>query len=627
MLTKMFNPKSIAVIGASETPGKVGYAIMQNLKDFKGEVIPVNVKGEIKVLDRYVDLVIVAIPSKFVLNEMVRIGELGIKNVVVISAGFKEVGEILLEMDLVKIVEKYDMNMVGPNVFGIANGKISLNATFGDMPTKFNKISLFSQSGAVIASINDMANKMGIGFSKMVSLGNKATFTEIEMLSYLRDDPDTDVIIGYLEEISDGPKFIKLASSIDKPIVLIKAGRTAKGGAAAASHTGSIAGSDNAYETAFKKAGILRVKSVSDLLLYAKVLESKPLPKGKNIGIITNGGGAGIMATDDVIDAGMELADIDEFTKKVLKLELMDDSSVKNPVDILGAGTPYHYRVSTVLLNDDDNVDAIIILSCPQTVIPVNEIIDSIGSVISDKPILSTFEYGEDIVKALDVLVKYAEIKSNSVILEEPKFMKLRPMKIDKDVLGVESFDLLESYGIPVAKSYSAIEDNFEYPVVAKVVDEKVSHKSDAGGVILNIQNKEELDIAINKLLDIGDNFQIQPMIKGKEIIVGMIRDPTFGPMIMVGLGGIYVEILKDVSFGIAPLSKIEARNMIENLKTIKLLKGVRGEKPVDIDAIVDILIKISMLAIDYPELKELEINPLMVSEKGAIAVDFRAMR
>jgi len=622
----MFEPESIAVIGASETPGKVGYAIMQNLKDFKGLVLPVNVKGKYKVLDRFVDLVIIAIPSKFVLVEIERIGRLGIKNVVIISAGFKEVGNVKLENDLKYLVKKYHINMVGPNVFGIASP--GMNGTFGVVPEETSTISLFSQSGAVIASINDMAIKKGIGFNKMLSLGNKATLDENDLLEYLKDDESTKVIIGYLEAITDGPKFIELASEITKtkPIVLIKAGRSAQGASAAASHTGSIAGSDNAYETALNKAGVIRVKSVNDLLLYAKVLATQPLPTGNKLGIITNGGGAGIMTTDDAIDAGFELAELDLITKNVLKRSLMEDASVKNPVDILGAGTPHHYSTSTILLNDDPYVDGIIILSCPQTVIPVEDIKSSIEMVETNKPVITSFEYEGEEVKAIKALLEYAAIKFRTTrnITYDLRIEKYELP--DREVLGVESFDLLHAYGIPVIRDYT-LDDDIKYPVVAKVVDEKVSHKSDAGGVKLNIQNEEELRNAIQELLLIGDDVQIQPMISGKEIIIGMVRDPTFGPMIMVGLGGIYVELLKDVKFGIGKLTYTEAKNMVEGLKTYKLLTGIRGEKSVDIRSIIDILIRVSRLAMDYPELKEFEINPLMVSESGAVAVDMRAMR
>lgn len=625
MLDKIFNPKSIALIGASNTPGKVGYSIAKNLESYQGKIIPVNIKGEIKVLEEYVDLVIIALPSKFVIPEIDRCGKLGIKNIVVISAGFKEVGNFELENQLIEVVKKYDINMIGANTFGIANGKIDLNATFGDMPKGFNKISLLSQSGAVIASINDMANKMGIGFSKMVSLGNKATFTELDMIKYLRDDPDTDVIIGYLEEIKNGPEFIEVASEIEKPIILIKAGRTAKGGAAAASHTGSIAGSDVAYEAALEKAGILRVKSVSDLLLYAKVLESQPIPKGNKIGIVTNGGGAGIMATDDAIDAGFELPEMTKEFKEELLPKLLVDSSVKNPIDILGAGIPDHYKVAVESLVKDKNIDGVIVLSCPQTVIPREEIESAINSVESDKPIVHTFDFEDEEVKAMEALFKYAEIVNRP---NWSDYQAIKPDYVlpDRDVLGVESFDFLEAYKIDVVKDFKLGED-IKYPVVAKVVDEKVSHKSDAGGVRLNIQSEEELRDVIQELLLIGDDVQVQQMVSGKEVIIGMIRDPTFGPMIMVGLGGIYVEVLKDVQFGIAPIGIRQAMKMIKSLKTYKLLEGVRGEEGIDMYALAMAIVAFGKMALDHPEIKEMEINPLMVSKDGAVAVDFRAMR
>ena len=634
MLTNMFNAKSIAVIGASETPGKVGYAIMKNLERYEGEIVAVNPKGNIPVLDRFVDLVIIAIPSKFVLNEMERIGKLGIKNVVIISAGFKEVGNHELENELISIVNKYDMNMVGPNVFGILNSFNKMNATFGDCPIETSNISLFSQSGAVIASINDMATKMGIGFSKMVSLGNKATLDECDMLEFLKNDIETDVIIGYLEAITDGPRFMKLAKEVSKikPIVLIKAGRTAKGGAAAASHTGSIAGADNAYETAFKQSGVLRVKSVEDLLLYAKVLATQPIPKGNRLAIVTNGGGAGIMATDDAIDAGFEIAELQNSTKSILIPRLLDDASVKNPVDIIGAAQPHHYKLATEMMVLDYEVDAIIVLSCPQTVIPRDEIEAAVKSVKSDKPIISSFDFEEREVRAMKALLEYAAIKNTPVVEElvsfdiSKRYVKEILKETKAKTLGVESFKILKMYDIPTVKDLK-LGDDIKYPVVAKVVDEKVSHKSDAGGVKLNIQNESELRNAIQELLLIGDDVQVQQMVTGKELIIGMIRDPTFGPMIMVGLGGIYVEVLKDVQFGIAPLSKIEAMKMIKKLKTFKLLTGVRGEAAVDIDAIAETIIKISYLALNHLEIKEMEINPLMVSEDGAVAVDFRAMR
>lgn len=687
----MFNAKSVAVIGASESKGKIGYDLMISLKNYyEGKIVPVNPKGgKILGIDAYktitdygpVDLAVIVIPGQLVPNTIEECGEIGIKNIVVISAGFKEVDEAgaELERQIVELCKKYDIKLVGPNCLGIMDTTNKMNASFAADIANDGRLSFMTQSGAIMSAILDYSDKKNIGFSRIVSLGNKAGINENDCIIDFMEDENTGVIMAYLEGIVDGKGFMessKKASKV-KPIVLIKSGTTAEGSAAVSSHTGTIAGADSAYDAAFKQSGVLRVTSLDEMMDYSRALALSPLPKGNKVAIITNAGGPGIMTTDAVIKEGLVLADLTEATTKKLEGYLPAAASVKNPVDVLGDAGPDRYAYALDMVLQDPNVDAVIYLVTPQSVTDTEATarvaVDMVSR--SDKPVICTFFGGTKCEPAEQVLyeekipnylypetaVKCIKALYDYTLIKEKEFAEPPVLDVDKDAaekiieaskekgnytLGLESLDLLKAYGIPTVgtaitetleETVEAAE-NIGYPLVMKIVSPQISHKSDVGGIKLNLENADDVKEAYNDMMEnipkkepdaTLEGVQLQKMLSGgTEIIIGMVQDPTFGPMLMFGLGGIYVEVLKDVQFAIAPVNEEEARNMIKSIKTHELLEGIRGANPSDIDSLVDTILRISQLVTDFPEINEFEINPMMVFDEGegALAVDMRLM-
>ncbi|MGA2676297.1 MAG: acetate--CoA ligase family protein [Methanobacterium sp.] len=688
-MVDMFNAKSIAVIGASETKGKIGYDLMISLLNYyKGEIIPVNPKGgKIHGIPAYasirehgpVDLAVIAIPAHLVPATVEECGEIGIKNLVVISAGFKEVNEkgAELENQLVEICKNYEINLVGPNCLGIMNTYNDMNASFAAHIAHKGNIAFMTQSGAIMSAILDYADKRNMGFSRIVSLGNKAGINESDCMENFMNNDNTEVITSYLEGIVDGPGFIDICrkASKKKPIVLIKAGRTSKGSAAVSSHTGTIAGLDSAYDAAFSQCGVLRATYLEEMMDYSRALSLFPLPKGNKIAIITNAGGPGILTTDAAIEVGLEMAELTDDTKERLKEVLPETASVENPVDVLGDASPYRYTVALYIVLKDPNVDGVIYLVTPQSVTDpegiANVAIEHANT--SDKPVLCSFFggtrcdeaervlasknvpnylYPKAAVKSMKALYDYCIIKNQ----EYPKPPKLEVNKsivkrIIEDAkkkgvytLGLESFDILKAYGIPTVGTAitSTVEETMEsadeigYPLVMKIVSPQISHKSDVGGIKLNLNNAAEVKAAYEDMMENIpkkepkahiEGVQLQKMLSdGTEVIIGMVKDPTFGSMLMFGLGGIYVEILKDVKFAIAPVNEIEAKKLITGIKTYELLEGTRGSKARDVESIAQIILRVSQLVTDFPEINEFEINPLMVfgEGEGALSVDMR---
>jgi acetyltransferase len=688
-MVDMFDAKSIAVIGGSETKGKIGYDLMISLLNYyKGEIIPVNPKGgRIHGIPAYtsikehgpVDLAVIAIPAHLVPAAVEECGEIGIKNLIIISAGFKEVdGEgAELENQVVEICKNYDIDLVGPNCLGIMNTYNDMNASFAPHIAHKGNIAFMTQSGAIMAAILDYADKRNIGFSRIASLGNKAGINENDCMLNFMENENTEVITSYLEGIIDGPSFIEVCrkASQKKPIVLIKAGRTSKGSEAVSSHTGTIAGSDSAYDAAFSQCGVLRATYLEEMMDYSRALSLFPLPKGNKIAIITNAGGPGILTTDAAIKVGLEMAELTTETKERLKEVLPETASVKNPVDVLGDASPYRYTVALYIVLKDPNVDGVIYLVTPQSVTDpegiANVAIEHANN--SDKPVLCSFFGGTRCDEAERVLASKnvpnylypkAAVKSmkalyDYTIIKNQEYPKPPKFEVDKSIvkriiedakkkgvytLGLESFDILKTYGIPTVGTAitQTVEETIEsgeeigYPLVMKIVSPQISHKSDVGGIKLNLNNAEEVKAAYEDMMENIpkkepeaniEGVQLQKMLShGMEVIIGMVKDPTFGPMLMFGLGGIYVEILKDVKFAIAPVNEIEANNMITGIKTFELLKGTRGNKAKDIESIAQIILRISQLVTDFPEIKEFEINPLIVFEEGegALSVDMR---
>ncbi|HEY3272851.1 MAG TPA: acetate--CoA ligase family protein [Methanocella sp.] len=690
MLEKMFYPESVAVIGASKEKGKVGRAVLDNLiNGFRGHIYPINPKAdEIEGLKCYktvldvpgeIDLAVIVIPSKFVPETVRECGKKGIKYLVIISAGFKEVGPegARLENEVKTIAKEYDIRIVGPNCLGIINTYSKCNASFAKkMPPKGN-VSIITQSGALGTAILDWSEMTDVGFANFVSLGNKADLNEIDFMKAWKDDKETQVILAYLESITDGQRFMEVAREVSKkkPVVVVKSGRTSAGARAASSHTGSLAGADTAYDAAFAQSGVIRANTIDEFFDLAGGFSAQPVPIGKRVAIVTNAGGPGILATDACEKHGLQLATLSTETIERLKSTLPAAAGLYNPVDVLGDASAalYEFALDTVLA--DPGVDGVIVVATPQAMTDPVGIAKVIVKVCktTDRPILPSFLGGVEMEKGVQVLkqhrllnyqdperavytmhmlTKYHGIKNR--VYEKPREFAANKTAVKKviadarrsgiSVLGLEALPVLEAYGIPTLKyrivngadKAVAAAQEMGYPVVMKIVSPQIIHKSDVGGVRVGLQDDQDVNNAYNKMMtDVKvavphcriTGVLIQQMATGgKEVILGMNRDPQWGPLIMFGLGGIYVEVLKDVQFRVAPLTEDDILGMIYGIKTHQMLEGVRGEKPADIPKLVELLARLSQLVTDFPDILELDVNPVTVYEKGkgCIALDAR---
>ncbi len=688
-----FNPQSVAIVGASRQKGKVGYEILTNMVQagYPGKIFPVNRKADdIEGLKCYPDLVsigevpdlvILVIPAKIVPAVMEECAKIGTKAVVIITAGFKEVGKEgkALEDKILHIAKESGIRIIGPNCLGLIVPANKVNASFGgDLPSP-GGIAYLSQSGALLAAILDMANANDIGFSKLVSIGNKADVNELDLIRAVSDDKDTKVIAGYLENIADGDAFVRQAEKIShiKPILLMKSGGTSAGAQAASSHTGSLAGSETAYESAFERAGIIRCGSIKQQFDYAQAFSNQPLPAGPSVAVITNAGGPGIMAADAVERVGLTFAKLDEQTVEKLKKVLPPAANFYNPVDILGDALADRYSSALDIVIDDPNVDSILILLTPQAMTEAAataEAIVRISQEKSTKPVLACFlgvskvEEGvkilrkgdipqydspESAVETIKVMSEYVRWRSRP-----KRIVKLFPVnrrKVEniierhqrqgiREVGETESKEILEAYGFVTPKGSIAtsadqaanIASQLGFPVVLKIWSPDILHKSDVGGVRVGLKTEQEVKDAFDLMMYRIPKKQpdahilgvlVQEMCSsGKEVILGMNRDPHFGPLMMFGMGGVMVEVLKDVSFYLAPLTADEARQMLMDTKTYKILKGVRGQEGVDIDKIAEGLQRLSQLVTEFPQILEMDINPYVVGPAGTtpIAVDAR---
>jgi len=692
MLDAFFHPQSVAIIGASRDPEKLGYAVLDNLKEggYPGRLYPVNPKAdEILALKAYpsvldipdpVDLAVIVIPYRFVPAVLEQCGQKGIEAVVVISAGFREAGREGLEREreLVETARKYNLRLIGPNCLGVIDTGTPLNASFATGMPPGGPIAFMSQSGALGTAVLDMAMAGRIGFSKFVSLGNKADVSEIDLLEAWGDDPISQVILIYVEGLPDGQKFIQVARKVTrhKPVVAIKSGVTKSGSRAVSSHTGSLAGSEAAYKAAFRQAGVVRATSMEALFDYARAFAYQPLLKGDRIGIVTNAGGPGILATDALEHAGMEITRLSRETSEALTGYLPGAASVGNPVDVLGDALADRYEYATRLVLDDTNVDGLIVIVTPQAMTEIEETAHAVGRMAqdSDKPVLACF-MGEARIKAgIDVLWQYGvpnypfperaaaalaamstyrrererpifEVEPCTVCTSRVRELFDRVRSEGRVSIGdTEAREVLEAYGFPIPQSRlaetpeEAIEfaEEMGYPVVLKIASPDILHKTDVGGIKLNLGSPDDVRDAFDLIVYRAGRYVpgarvwgclVQQMVTGgREVLVGMSRDPQFGPLVAFGLGGIYVEALKDVAFRVAPFSREEAGEMIHEIRSYPLLEGIRGEPPADHEAMVDALLRISQLVTDFPEIVELDINPLMVFEegRGAMAIDMR---
>lgn len=692
MLDNFFEPDSVAVIGASRDPEKLGYAILNNLQEggFEGRLYPVNPKAEeISGLKAYgsvldipdpVGLGVIVVPSKIVPHVLRECGEKGVSAVVIITAGFREAGREGLdrEMELIDIAREYDIRLIGPNCLGVIDTDTPLNATFAAGMPPAGPIAFMSQSGALGTAVLDMAMAGRIGFSKFVSLGNKADVSEIDLLRAWGNDPSSRVILIYVEGLPDGQEFMEVAHQVtrNKPVVAIKSGVTKSGSRAVSSHTGSLAGSEEAYKAAFKQAGVTRAASMEQVFDYALGFAYQPLLEGNRVGIVTNAGGPGILATDAVEHAGLEIPRLSGETVQSLKDYLPGAASAANPVDVLGDALADRYEQAIELVLSDPKVDSLIVIVTPQAMTEIEKTAHAVGQLSQEahKPILACFmgearidagvrilrEYGvpnypypERAAAALAAMDSYRRERERPVVEPEPCEACQPPVRElfervrDEGRVSIgdaEAREVLEAYGFPVPESRLAetaeeaveIAEEIGYPVVLKVASPDILHKTDVGGVKLNVNSagdvRDMFDLIVYRASRYVPDARVwgclvQEMVAdGREILVGMNRDPQFGPLVAFGLGGIYVEALKDVSFRIAPFSRNEANEMIREIRSYPLLEGVRGEPPADHEAMVDALMRISQLVTDFPEIVELDINPLTVFEEGqgAVAIDMR---
>ncbi len=681
----LFNPRSIAVIGASNTRGKLGNDVMRNLieSEYEGRIYPVNPKaGEIlgqkafrSVTDipRDVDVAVIVIPARFVLKTVEECGEKGVKALVIITAGFKESGHEGQEAEkkLVELAEKYKMIIQGPNCLGIINTSAPYNASFSSGTPGKGTIAFASQSGALMTGILDWSLMEKIGFSKFVSLGNKAHLDEADFIEAFGRDPDSTFILLYIESVVDGHKFMEACKKVipHKPIFIVKSGVSVAGARAASSHTGSLAGSDTAYDVAFKQCGVRRANDMASLFDVASVYDDMHLPSGNRVAIITNAGGPGIMTTDACEASGLEIAQLSSQTVDYLKENLPPAAAVYNPVDALGTAQPDDYALCIEAGLRDENVDSVLVLLTPQAMTKETEtaqVIVDAHKKYPDKPLIAVFMGGnsmvyprivltegqipvfafpESAVHALAELYKYTLSRDSLKDESIPKFKvdKKKVKKIISDVqkdnrrvlLGSEAHEIAEAYGIPVASIRLAtsseeaknLANELGYPVVLKIASPDIVHKSDIGGIQIGLKTQEEVESGFLQILENAKTHMpkatiygvdVQEMAeKGKELIIGCSRDVQFGPLIMFGAGGIFVDYIKDISFKLAPMTRLDASELIMETKMGALLKGVRGEPPSDIAAIEDTILKISQLVTDFEEVVELDINPAFAYEKG----------
>jgi len=692
VLEPFYCPASVAVIGASRDENKLGHAVLKNLLEcgYEGQIYPINPKAEeilgqraypsVLAVNGDIDLTVIVVPDRFVAAVLEECGRKGVKGVIVITAGFREMGGegIKKENELLEIIRRYNMRMLGPNCLGVIDTICPLNATFARGMPRRGDIAMMSQSGALLIAILDWALGEEVGFSRFVSLGNKADIDETDLLQLWDEDPYSKVIVAYLEGITDGAKFMEIAQQVttDTPIIAIKAGTSDAGARAVSSHTGTLAGSERAYDAAFKQAGVTRADSVEELFDYAHAFAQAPPLKGDSIAVVSNAGGAAIMATDALDRAQLRLASFERETIELLQTRLPPGSSALNPVDVRGDADEERYRFALDAVLRDENVDGVIAILIPQAVTNVAETANVIADVVQghDKPVLPCFMGQHTTQVGIEILrdrkipnYHYPERAVNAMraMVGRWRWLERPPREIEKfdvrrdqvegalarvradgrlTVGDAEARQIMEAYGITIPEAQLAhdpdeaveIAQRIGYPVVMKIASPDILHKTDIGGVKLNLMGDSDVRDTFDLLMYRASRYMpqadiwgalVQRMVpQGKEVIIGINRDPQFGPLLLLGLGGIYVEVLKDVSFRIAPITRWEAEEMITELRSYPLLRGLRGEKPSDLEAIADCMLRVSQLAVDFPEIVELDVNPLIVHEegKGAVAIDMR---
>ncbi len=698
-LDALFNPNSVAVVGASSSPGKVGHDIFVNILKggFTGTLYPVNPRAksiacvraypDIRDIPDPIDLAIIILPPAQVENAIANAIVHGVKAVVIVSAGFREVDSagLAIEQRIVAMCRAAGVRVVGPNCLGVINPKpeVRLNASFSARMPSAGNISFISQSGALCTAVLDFAADKDFGFSKFVSIGNKADVDELDLLRYFHADPETEVIMLYIEELHRGAEFIREVKEITggnrpTPVLAIKSGRTLAGASAAASHTGSLAGSEAVYEALFAQSGIIRVDSINELfdfgIAFAYKNESatgkirRKVPHGNRMAIVTNAGGPGIVATDMTVSSGLELAKFSDETIEVLKSHLPTTAGINNPVDIIGDASQDRYENALSAVIRDEGVDGALVILTPQSMTNAIGTAEAIVRIArhSFKPILCCFmgiidvsagvkhlqasgipvyRFPESAAKSLGALYRYSrwlnrpQLAPFHMVHDKQRAAEIIAQTLDagKTYIGeIGGVELLKCYGFNVLPTVLATSreeagdaaERMGYPVVMKIVSPQIIHKSDAGGVVVGLDSRAAVESTFTAIVENAAKFDAMAVVegvliqrlapKGLEVILGMSRYPVFGPLIMFGIGGVFVEVFQDVAFRLAPLTRNGARNMVRSIKGYKLLAGFRGAPKADIATIERMLVGLSEMVIDHPEIKELDINPLLVHAEGA---------
>ncbi len=684
-LSALFSPRSIAVIGASTQVGTVGNDVLKNLSNgFGGKIFPVNPKGgelyghsvltDTMLLPKGVDLAIIAVPANLVARVLEQSGKRKIKAAIVLSSGFREVGNTQAEEKLVRLARKHKITLVGPNCLGVMNPHLNLNASFAPTMPDPGKIAFLSQSGALGVAVTDYAKSHHLGFSKFLSTGNKAAVQDAELLEYLATDPATQVILMYVEQFSDFSRLIRVAHKLrrlkhPKPIIVLKPGQTNEGATAARSHTGSLAGNDALYTALFREAGMIRAHTIEELFLYAECFTHNPILKKDKVAVITNAGGAGILATDALIREHLVLAKLGESTQKSLRTSLPESASTRNPVDILGDANADRYKKALQAVVKDPGVDAVVVLLTPQSMTEVLETVKVILSVkkVTSKPIVAsllgggrvalgssvlrkavtTTGYPESAARALGVLHTFsiwrpfADAKLHySVEKSEAIQILSRFGRAGKWLPIPAVFELLKTYRLPIVPQFIVTREK-QLPVasklcgprmVMKIISPDIVHKSDVGGVIMNVTPVTAKDayyslrdairkndpgarisgVQVMSQIEIGENI---------EMILGGLRDTALGAIVGVGMGGVFTETFNDAAFALAPLTKAEAADTIDRLSIAPILNGARGQMAYDIAALTEIFGRVSQLLCDFPQIGEIDINPVVIKKKGKGAV------
>lgn len=690
----LFEPRAIAVIGASQTPGKIGYKVVENIVagGFGQKVYPINPKGgemlglavykQMTDIDGPVDVAVVVVPAELVYGALEECAKKDVKFAIIITSGFSEVGNVAEERRITRFARENNIRIIGPNVFGVYSAASSLNATFGPADVKSGNVAIITQSGAIGIAMIGKTKVEGIGLSAMISVGNKSDVDETDLLEYLTFQDDAKVVLMYLEGVKSGERLVEVLrkATRKKPVVVIKSGRSSRGAQAAASHTGSLAGEDKVFDDIARQCGVIRAESIQEALNWCKFLADAPMPQGDDCVIVTNGGGIGVLTADACEKYGVNLSDEVADLKKTFEDVMPSFGSAKNPIDLTGGASPEDYDRALIAALQNENIDAVACLGCQTGSFDADRFAriaeERYAQYRPVKPIVFSLFGGEEVERSIVELkakgipvfadvyemtsflgALYSDYRNKSAPPSEPAKADIDVSAIDAAVararadgrhflLAQEAQDVMRAAGVAVPQSRIAHSPDeavryaaeIGYPVVMKVVSKDVIHKSDAGGVALDLVNEKEVLDAYEAIMRncrsykadaVIEGIQVDEMIQpGVETIVGARQDAAFGPTVMFGLGGVYVEVLKDIAFRAFPLSREETLNMIGQINSYPLLLGVRGESRKDIDEVANTIIKVGWILRKCHEISDIEINPLAVYDhgEGAKAVDVRIL-